>query len=165
MGSSETARRRSSRSPSIAISRPRVTPRITRLGRQQAMEQSAVLRRIRSEYGVSQASSLAIWGLEVALQGVHRRLPRVPGARHPSIGAASIGFLPKRAVQGAVDRGRRLHRCEDDDAGSWAGAMGQPQFWCRRAISSTRSISTATASRRDIWRSEGGHARLGLRTI
>src|SRR5256714_10794889 len=42
----------------------RVTPRVIRVGREQAMEQRAVLRRIRMEYGVSPGVVLAIWGLE-----------------------------------------------------------------------------------------------------
>src|ERR1041384_4578254 len=42
----------------------RVTPRIIRLGRQQAMEQRTVLRRIRADYGVPPGVLLSIWGIE-----------------------------------------------------------------------------------------------------
>src|SRR6267142_919567 len=42
----------------------RVTPRIIRLGRAQLMEQRAVLRNIRTAYGVSPGVVLAIWGME-----------------------------------------------------------------------------------------------------
>ena len=105
----------------------RVTPRIIRLGCQEAMEQSAVLRRIRSEYGVSQGVVLAIWGLEshygqfTGAYPVFQALATLASEPRRSDFFRSELFKALSIVSGGYIDAKTM-------TGSWAGAMGQPQF-------------------------------------
>ncbi|MEW5982289.1 MAG: lytic murein transglycosylase [Acidobacteriota bacterium] len=127
--------------------RQRLTPRVVRTARDMAIRHRQMLGRVSAAYGVPASIVVAIWGLE-------SNFGRFTGVR-PTI--ATLVTL-------AYDGRRSLFREElfsalriiDEDGfgvdelrGSWAGAMGQPQFmpssYLRYAVDYDRD------GRRDIW--------------
>ena len=129
----------------------RVTPRIIRLGRQQAMEQGAVLRRIRSEYGVSQGVVLAIWGLE-------SHYGQFTGAYPVFQALATLAAEPRRSdfFRNELFKALSIVSGGYIDAktmtGSWAGAMGQPQFMPSSYLE--HAVDFDKDGLRDIWHSK-----------
>src|ERR1043165_5328260 len=105
----------------------RVTPRIIRLGRQHAMQEAALLRRIRMQYGVSPGVVLAIWGME-------SHYGQFTGAYPVFQALATLAYEPRRAdfFRNELFKALSIVQSGFIDAktmtGSWAGAMGQPQF-------------------------------------
>ena len=129
----------------------RVTPRVIRLGREQAMEQRALLRRIRMEYGVSPGVVLAIWGLESHYGGFTGTYPVFQAL-------ATLAYQPRRSdffrnelfkalaiVSGGYIDARTM-------TGSWAGAMGQPQFMPSSYLAN--AVDFDKDGLRDIWNSK-----------
>lgn len=129
----------------------RVTPRIIRLGREQAMEQRAVLRNIRTQYGVSPGVVLAIWGLESHYGAFTGTYPVFQAL-------ATLAYAPRRSdffrnelfkalsiVSGGYIDARTM-------TGSWAGAMGQPQFMPSSYLAN--AVDFDKDGLRDIWRSK-----------
>jgi membrane-bound lytic murein transglycosylase B len=109
-----------------AYVRQRLTPRTLATAREMAVRHRALLDRIDAKYGVPRTLMIAIWGLE-------SNFGRFTGS-YPTIQAlATLAYDNRRpifrgellAALTMVDRG--LVRPEDM-SGSWAGAMGQPQF-------------------------------------
>jgi len=129
----------------------RVTPRIIRLGRQEAMEQRAVLRRIRSEYGVSQGAVLAIWGLEshygqfTGTYPVFQALATLAAEPRRSDFFRNELFKALSIVSGGYIDAKTM-------TGSWAGAMGQPQFMPSSYLE--HAVDFDKDGLRDIWRSK-----------
>jgi len=107
--------------------RTRITPRVVRLGRERATEQRALLGRIQATYGVSPSIVLAIWGLE-------SHYGQFTGAYPVFQSLATLAFEPRRAefFRGELFNALAIVSGGYIDAktmtGSWAGAMGQPQF-------------------------------------
>jgi membrane-bound lytic murein transglycosylase B len=109
-----------------AYVRERLTPRTIATAREMAARHSALLDRVDATYGVPRALMVAIWGLE-------SNFGRFTGS-YPTIQAlATLAYDNRRPLFRAellaaltmVDRG--LVKPEEM-SGSWAGAMGQPQF-------------------------------------
>jgi membrane-bound lytic murein transglycosylase B len=107
--------------------RTRITPRVVRIGTQQATAQRALLERIQAAYGVSPSIVLAIWGLE-------SHYGQFTGAYPVFQALATLAFEPRRAefFRGELFNALAIVSGGFIDAktmtGSWAGAMGQPQF-------------------------------------
>jgi membrane-bound lytic murein transglycosylase B len=107
--------------------RTRVTPRVIRMGRQRAMEQRTLLQRIRAEYGIPPGIVLAIWGIE-------SHYGQFTGAYPVFQALATLAWEPRRAdfFRGELFKALSIVQGGYIDAktmtGSWAGAMGQPQF-------------------------------------
>ena len=128
----------------------RVTARMIKRGRELARQHAAVLRRISAEYGVPASVIVAIWGEESnygAFQGTR-----------PTVSAlATLAYDPHRpsmfrdellSALMIVDRGDiPLDRL----TGSWAGAMGQPQFMPSSYLQ--YAVDFDRDGRRDIWSS------------
>jgi membrane-bound lytic murein transglycosylase B len=128
----------------------RVTPRVITRGRDLAREHRDLLARIEQTYGVPPSVILAIWGIESRF-GVN--IGRIPIFQ----ALATLAWEPRRATffrgqlfdaltmvsDGHIDAARMT--------GSWAGAMGQPQFM----PSSYRqyAVDFDEDGRRDIWTS------------
>ena len=130
--------------------RRRVTPAMVGRGRELAIAHRDLLARIRVEYGVPPAIVLAIWGLE---SGYGRSGGEVPVFQ----ALATLAWDPRR---------ERLFRAQLYEAltmvdlghidavsmvGSWAGAMGQPQFMPSSYL--THAVDFDGDGRRDIWTS------------
>ena len=131
--------------------RTRVTPRIIRQGRQHAMEDRALLGRIRTNYGVPPGILLAIWGIE-------SHYGQFTGAYPVFQALATLAWEPRRAdffrgelfnalsiVQGGYIDARTM-------TGSWAGAMGQPQFMPSSYLQ--HAVDFDNDGLRDIWHSK-----------
>src|ERR1043165_952977 len=105
----------------------RVTPRIIRMGREHAMQEQMLLRRVRAEYGVPSGIVLAIWGLE-------SHYGQFTGAYPVFQALATLAYEPRRAdfFRNELFKALSIVQSGFIDAktmtGSWAGAMGQPQF-------------------------------------
>jgi membrane-bound lytic murein transglycosylase B len=102
-------------------------PKVIRTAQEMYTQHRTVLARVGQRYGVSPRVIVSIWGLE-------SNFGKFTGVR-PTIGAlATLAWDPRRS---AFFRGELLNAMEilargdidvDHMRGSWAGAMGQPQF-------------------------------------
>ena len=128
----------------------RVTPERVRRGRELAEEHRELLGRIRDAYGVPPAVIVAIWGLE-------SRFGQHSGDVPVFQALATLAWEPRRAAffRGQlydaltmVDRG---HIDAASMKGSWAGAMGQPQFMPSSYLA--YAVDFDGDGRRDIWAS------------
>jgi membrane-bound lytic murein transglycosylase B len=130
--------------------RTRVTPRVIRMGRQHAMEERTVLQRIRTEYGVPPGIVLAIWGVE-------SHYGQFTGAYPVFQALATLAWEPRRAdfFRGELFKALSIVQGGYIDAktmtGSWAGAMGQPQFMPSSYLE--YAVDFNKDGLRDIWHS------------
>jgi peptidoglycan lytic transglycosylase B len=104
-----------------------LTPKVIRTGRQMFGRYRTLVREVGEKYGVPPTLLIGIWGLE-------SNFGRFSGVR-PTIGAlATLAWDPRRSTMfrnELLDALEILNRGDIDLAhmrGSWAGAMGQPQF-------------------------------------
>ena len=131
--------------------RTRITPRVIRIGREHAEEQSALLRRIQATYGVSPSILLAIWGLE-------SHYGQFTGAYPVFQALATLAWEPRRSAffRGELFNALSIVSGGYIDAktmtGSWAGAMGQPQFMPSSYLQ--HAVDFDNDGLRDIWHSE-----------
>jgi membrane-bound lytic murein transglycosylase B len=131
--------------------RTRITPRVIRMGREQAIEQRALLRRIQASYGVSPPILLAIWGLE-------SHYGSFTGAYPVFQALATLAWQPRRAefFRGELFNALSIVSGGYIDAktmtGSWAGAMGQPQFMPSSYLK--HAVDFDNDGLRDIWHSK-----------
>ena len=128
----------------------RVTPAVIAEGRDLAAQHQEVLAQVRDAYGVPPKVILAIWGLET-------RYGRYSGDIPVFQALATLAWEPRRAgffrgqlydALTMVDRG---HIDVPSMKGSWAGAMGQPQFMPSSYLS--YAVDFDGDGRRDIWTS------------
>jgi peptidoglycan lytic transglycosylase B len=130
--------------------RTRITPRVVRMGREHATEQRALLGRIQATYGVSPSILLAIWGLE-------SHYGQFTGAYPVFQALATLAFEPRRAefFRGELFNALAIVSGGYIDAktmtGSWAGAMGQPQFMPSSYLK--HAVDFDNDGLRDIWHS------------
>src|SRR5258705_8945390 len=131
--------------------RTRITPRVIRLGRQHAASEQALLRRIQATYGVPSSIVLAIWGLE-------SHYGEFTGATPVFQALATLAWQPRRSdfFRGELFKALTIVSGGYIDAktmtGSWAGAMGQPQFMPSSYLE--HAVDFDKDGRRDIWRSK-----------
>jgi membrane-bound lytic murein transglycosylase B len=128
----------------------RVTAKMVKKGREMARKHAADLRRVTEAFGVPAPVIVAIWGQESnygAFQGTR-----------PTVSAlATLAYDPRRpslfrdellAALQILDRGDTTL---GQLTGSWAGAMGQPQFMPSSYLQF--AVDFDGDGRRDIWRS------------
>jgi membrane-bound lytic murein transglycosylase B len=127
----------------------RLTARIVRTGRDMATRHRKVLGRVSADYGVPAQIILAIWGLESnygRFTGIRPTIPALVTLAYD--GRRSLFRDELFAALQIVDEGGFA---VSDLKGSWAGAMGQPQFmpssYLRYAVDYDKD------GRRDIWAS------------
>jgi len=119
-------------------------------GARKAAELAATLDAIENRYGVDRFIILAIWGIETSYGGardhwdVIRSLATLAhaGYRHPYFRNELITALL------VLQQG---HIARDAMVGSWAGAMGQPQFMPSSFME--HAVDFSGDGRRDIWTS------------
>jgi membrane-bound lytic murein transglycosylase B len=128
----------------------RLTRPLVRTARQMAAKHRSLLSRVSDAYGVSPRVIVSIWGLE-------SNFGRFSGVR-PTIQA--LATLAWEGRRGAFFRGELLDALEivdrgdiglDQLRGSWAGAMGQPQFMPSSYVKFAQDFDGD--GDRDIWRS------------
>ncbi len=105
----------------------RVSRQVRRSAQANATKHAGVLARVEREFGVSKDVVVAIWGLE-------SNFGRFTGVRPTISSLATLAYDPRRSTLfrnelfhalTIVDQG---HIALNELKGSWAGAMGQPQF-------------------------------------
>src|SRR5262245_32214978 len=127
-----------------------VTPVLVSRGRARAHEERELLDRIESTFGVQRRVVLAVWGIESRFGG---NIGRTPVFR----ALATLAWEPRRAdffrrqLFDALTMVARGHIDVDTMTGSWAGAMGQPQFMPSSYLAS--AVDFDQDGRRDIWQS------------
>jgi membrane-bound lytic murein transglycosylase B len=126
----------------------RLTSRTIATARDMATRHRGVLAEVEARYGVPRAMMVAIWGLE-------SNFGRLTGT-YPTIRAlATLAYDNRRPrfrselfdALTMVERGA----IPDDMKGSWAGAMGQPQFMPSSFLN--RAVDFDGDGRIDIWSS------------
>ena len=128
----------------------RLTKATVRTARAQHDRHRALLRRIQRAYGVDPATLVAVWGLE-------SNFGRFSGVRPTIATLATLVYEPRRSQYFREELFQALAILDWGDIdvarmrGSWAGAMGQPQFM---PSSYTRfAVDFDGDGRRDIWSS------------
>jgi membrane-bound lytic murein transglycosylase B len=129
----------------------RLTPAVIRTARRLATTHKSLLQRVAVRYKVPRGIVLAIWGLE-------SNFGRFSGVRPTIQALATLAFDNRRAALfrselfyalQILDRGDiELERLK----GSWAGAMGQPQFLPSSYLQ--HAVDFDEDGRADIWRSQ-----------
>ena len=125
------------------------TPTI-RLGRQMVTRHAAVLKRVEAAYAVPPHVMVAVWGLESnfgRFSGVRPIMPTLATLAYDNRRSAMFRSQLFDALT-ILDAGHiELPRLE----GSWAGAMGQPQFMPSSYLA--YAVDFDADGRRDIWTS------------
>ena len=115
------------------------------------MQERTLLRRIQTTYGVSPGIVLAIWGLE-------SHYGQFTGAYPVFEALATLAWEPRRSdfFRGELFKALSIVSGGYIDAktmtGSWAGAMGQPQFMPSSYLD--HAVDFDKDGLRDIWHSE-----------
>ena len=128
----------------------RVTGPVVTRGRQLMRQHGTLLARIQREFGVQPRFVVAIWGMET-------RYGRITG-REPIFRAlATLAWEPRRAAYfrgelfNALTIVQRGHIDAGAMVGSWAGAMGHPQFMPSSYLK--HAVDFDKDGRTDIWTS------------
>src|SRR5688572_28049635 len=128
--------------------RTRVTPAMVNRGRDLAREYRTVLGRIESEYDVQHRFVLAIWGIETRYGGLTGNTPIFQAL-------ATLAWEPRRAeyfrgeLFNALTMVSKGYIDTQTMTGSWAGAMGHPQFMPSSYLKFAEDFDRD--GRRDIW--------------
>jgi membrane-bound lytic murein transglycosylase B len=128
----------------------RVTASRVRMGRDHARAQRSLLNRIEHDFGVPGEVLVAIWGLE-------SNFGRFSGVRPTVQALATLAWDPRRSAlfrRELLDALRIVDRGDIELArlkGSWAGAMGQPQFMPSSYLQF--AVDYDGDGRKDIWTS------------
>ena len=130
--------------------RRRVTPWVVQRGRELVGEHRELLARIREQYGVPPEIVVAIWGIESGFGQYGGTVPVFQAL-------ATLAWDPRRArlfraqLYDALAMVERGYIDAPSMVGSWAGAMGQPQFMPSSYL--TYAVDFDGDGRRDIWTS------------
>jgi membrane-bound lytic murein transglycosylase B len=125
-----------------------VTASAVKTGRQMFAKHHELLERIHEKYGVAPAMLVAIWGAE-------SNFGQFSGVRPTVAALATLAWDPRRSAffRGELfDALEILNRGDIEFAemqGSWAGAMGQPQFMPSSYLKYAEDFDGD--GRRDIW--------------
>ena len=128
----------------------KLTPAMVRMARRMATTHGAVLRRVSAKYEVPPGIVLAVWGIE-------SNFGRFSGVRPTIQALATLAFDNRRAALFRSELFYALQILDRGDIeldrlkGSWAGAMGQPQFLPSSYLQ--YAVDFDEDGRPDIWRS------------
>lgn len=128
----------------------RMTAPVIRRGRELSRQYRTALARIEQTYHVQRRFVLAIWGMET-------RFGRVTGRTPIFQALATLAWEPRRAdffraqLYDAMTIVANGYIDAPSMTGSWAGAMGQPQFMPSSYL--RYAVDYDGDGRRDIWRS------------
>jgi membrane-bound lytic murein transglycosylase B len=128
----------------------RVSARVVRTARTKRSEHAAVLAKVSAKYGVPQSVLVAVWGLE-------SNFGRFSGVRPTIQTLATLAYDPRRSAMFREELFDALKILDSGDVepsalrGSWAGALGQPQFMPSSFLLYAQDFDGD--GRRDIWKS------------
>ncbi len=130
--------------------RTRITRSLVRRGRNMMTAHAGLLRRVERDFGVQHRMVAAVWGLE-------SRFGAYSGSTPVFQALATLAWEPRRSTffRGQLFDALTMVKSGfidlDTLIGSWAGAMGQPQFMPSSYLKF--AIDYDKDGRRDIWRS------------
>jgi membrane-bound lytic murein transglycosylase B len=127
-----------------------LTARTIRSAQTVARERASLLRRVSDRYGVPAPVVVAVWGLE-------SNFGQFTGSRPIITALATLAYDGRRALFraelfDALTILDKSHIAPEDLKGSWAGAMGQPQFMPSSYLQ--YAVDFDEDGRADIWTSE-----------
>lgn len=128
----------------------RVTAKVVRTARDMHRTHAAVLQKAAEKYGVPSGILVAIWGLE-------SNFGRFSGVRPTIATLATLAYDPRRSALFRKELFDALTILDSGDVapaalkGSWAGALGQPQFMPSSFL--LYAVDFDADGRRDIWKS------------
>jgi membrane-bound lytic murein transglycosylase B len=128
----------------------RVTAKVVRTAQSMHRTHGAVLRQAGEKYGVPTGILVAIWGLE-------SNFGRFSGVRPTIATLATLAYDPRRTALFRKELFDALTILDSGDVepaalkGSWAGALGQPQFMPSSFL--LYAVDFDGDGRRDIWKS------------
>jgi membrane-bound lytic murein transglycosylase B len=130
----------------------RLTPPTVKLAQQMLIRHRALLGRVEKTYGVSSRVLISVWGLE-------SNFGRFPGVRPTIPALVTLAYDPRRGSMFRNELFSALEIVNRGDVeleglrGSWAGALGQPQFMPSSYLEYAQDFDGD--GRKDIW---GSHA-------
>lgn len=129
-----------------------VSPLNISVGRKKAAKHRALLDKVAAKYGVQPRFILAIWGIETRYGAVTADVPLISSLATLAYDARRSTFFKKQlfATLTMVNKG---YIDVKSLFGSWAGAMGQPQFMPTSYLAFAQDFDGD--GRRDIWKNEG----------
>lgn len=129
----------------------RLTAATIRTARKEAKEHATLLKKVAAAYGVPPGVVVAVWGLE-------SNYGRFSGVRPTIATLATLAYDPRRSAMFREELFDALKILDNGDIdldamrGSWAGALGQPQFMPSSFLQFARDFDGD--GKRDIWKSE-----------
>jgi membrane-bound lytic murein transglycosylase B len=128
----------------------RLTPRFIRTGREEVAKHRSLLNRVTTEYGVQWRFVAAIWAIESNFGRVQGTRPVIPALATLAWEGRRGAFFTSELFNALeiIDRG---YISLPELRGSWAGAMGQPQFMPSSYLKHAQDFDQD--GDRDIWRS------------
>ena len=127
-----------------------VSAKVIRTARTRRAEHAALLARIDAKYGIPPGVTIAVWGLE-------SNFGRFSGVRPTIQTLATLAYDPRRSTLFRDELFAALTILDSGDVqpaamrGSWAGALGQPQFMPSSFLLYAQDFDGD--GRRDIWKS------------
>jgi membrane-bound lytic murein transglycosylase B len=128
-----------------------ITPANVERGRTMARKHSALLQEVARKFGVQPRFILAIWGIETRYGAVEANVPLIPALATLAYDARRSTFF-RRQLFDSLEMVNRGYIELDRLFGSWAGAMGQPQFMPSSYLA--YAVDFDGDGRRDIWKNE-----------
>ena len=128
------------------------TPHNIRVGARKALKHKALLDAVAKKYGVQSRFILAIWGIETRYGAVKADVPLISSLATLAYDARRSQFF-KRQLFATLQMVNRGYIDVNSLFGSWAGAMGQPQFMPSSYLAFAQDFDGD--GRRDIWKNEG----------
>jgi membrane-bound lytic murein transglycosylase B len=128
----------------------RVTAKVVRTAQTMHRTHGAVLQKVSDKYGVPSGILVAVWGLE-------SNFGRFSGVRPTIATLATLAYDPRRSGLFRKELFDALTILDSGDVepaslkGSWAGALGQPQFMPSSFL--LYAVDFDNNGRRDIWKS------------
>jgi len=129
----------------------RVDRKTVKTAREMARRHAPLLKKVSAQYGVPAAVIVAVWGLE-------SNFGRFSGVRPTIASLATLAYDNRRAAMFREELFAALQMLDRGDIdlskmkGSWAGAMGQPQFMPSSYLKYAEDYDHD--GKRDIWGSE-----------
>ena len=137
----------------LSIYRKRVvTPTNVAVGRKKGAKHRELLEAVAEKYGVQARFILAIWGIETRYGAVEADVPLVSSLATLAYDARRSKFF-RRQLFSTLQMVNKGYIGADSLFGSWAGAMGQPQFMPSSYLAFAQDFDGD--GMRDIWKNEG----------
>ncbi len=129
-----------------------ISPTNIRVGKAKAQQYDQLLTQIEERYGVQRRFILAIWGMETRYGAITGDIPLISAIATLAYDKRRSAFFKEQlmATLKMLDKG---YIDIDSMKGSWAGAMGQPQFIPTSYLAYAADFDGD--GKRDIWRNEG----------